>query len=178
MSTRNTRHGIALVIAAAALAGCSSEEPKREFAVPHSLCGASVPVDALSKLLPASGKRITVPDNAFSEDGEGLCQVAVDDDVVLMVSRERIDVGDSADNILRSRVAVQNRKSADGGSVSYADRGAVSLIKCRGAGVQTEDVSVLIKVLKPARPDETAMKNLITGYTADYKKQQPCRPGS
>jgi hypothetical protein len=54
----------------------------------------------------------------------------------------------------------------------------VSLIECRGAGIEKEDISTLVRVLKPARPDESAMKSLISGYTAALKKQQPCKQGS
>ncbi|MFF8596857.1 hypothetical protein ACF061_36660 [Streptomyces sp. NPDC015220] len=170
--------GIPLLIVAVGVAGCSSDEPKREFAVPKVLCEVPVPGDALSALLPESGKLLTSPEYTFSIDGEGLCKVSVDDDVVLMVSRERIDIGDSAYNILRSRARVPSQKSAEDGSISYADRAAASLTKCRGAGVEKEDISILITVLKPARPDEDAMKDLITSYTTGYQKQHPCRPGS
>ncbi|EFF93431.1 hypothetical protein SSTG_03750 [Streptomyces sp. e14] len=62
--------------------------------------------------------------------------------------------------------------------MAYIDRAAVSLIKCRGTGVNTEDVSIFIQVLKPGRTDQDALRRLIVAYTAGYKKQQPCRPGS
>jgi hypothetical protein len=98
--------------------------------------------------------------------------------MVLVVSRERVDVGESARSILLSRLSISRQKSAEGGSVVYADRAAVSLVKCRGTGVEKEDISTLIKVLKPARQDESAMKDLITGYTASLKEQQPCKRAS
>ncbi|WP_439940607.1 hypothetical protein [Streptomyces sp. BBFR115] len=170
--------GLSLVLVAVGTAGCSADKPEREFAVPKVVCELPVPTDALSKLLPASGSRIAVPEHAFNVDGEGLCKVSVDDDVVLRVSRERIDVGDSAYFILHRRASVQDPKSTQDRSVAYADRAAASLIKCRGAGVNKEDISIFIDVLKPGRPDEDAMKSLITGYTAAYQKQQPCRPGT
>ncbi|MEU6812573.1 hypothetical protein ABZ920_27070 [Streptomyces sp. NPDC046831] len=170
--------GACLVVAAAAVAGCSSDDPKREFAAPESLCEVSVPADALSSLLPSSGKRVSVASESMSADGEGLCEVTVDDDTVLILSRERIDVGQSAESILRNRLSLHDPKSAEDGSVAYADRGAVSLIECRGTGVEEEDISTLIKVLEPARKDESAMKDLIVGYTDALRAQKPCRQGS
>ncbi|WP_308036465.1 hypothetical protein [Streptomyces sennicomposti] len=167
-----------LAVVAGALVGCSADEPGHEFAVPKVVCEVPVPADALSALLPASGRRIAVPEHAFNVDGEGLCKVSVDDDVVLRVTRERIDVGDSAYFILHRRGSIQDPKSTRDRSVAYADRAAASLIKCRGAGVDKEDISIFVDVLKPGRPDEDAMKSLITGYTGAYQKQQPCRPGS
>ncbi|MER6976381.1 hypothetical protein [Streptomyces carpinensis] len=158
--------------------GCSSGEPKRDFAVPKNLCGVSAPTEALSRLLPPSGKNLKVEHVGEPGAGSELCNVSVDDTMVLVVSRERIDTGDSAQHILVSRLHVSQQKAADNGSIAYTDHAAVSMIKCRGAGVEVEDISTFVKVLKPARPNEAAMKRLITDYTSAYKKQQPCKAGS
>ncbi|MEW2255897.1 hypothetical protein [Streptomyces sp. NPDC047869] len=166
-----------LLIAAVTVVGCVSEAPEQGFAVPETLCGVSVPTHALARLLPESGERLTVERRGSLDDGSALCGVKVDEDTVLQVSGERIDAGDSARRILRSRLAVQEQKSAEGNTIAYADHAAVSLIKCTGADVQ-EDVSTLVKVLKPARPNESAMKELIQGYTASLNKQQVCERAS
>lgn len=170
--------GVSAFAVAAVAVGCSSGEAKREFAVPKSLCGVSVPTDALSRLLPASGKKLDVQREGNIDEGNELCELSVDDTPVLMVSRERIDTGDSAQHILISRARVSQQKTADNGAIAYADRTAVSMIKCRGAGIEVEDISTFIQVLKPARSDEAAMKTLITDYTTAYKRQHPCLPGS
>lgn len=44
--------------------------------------------------------------------------------------------------------------------------------------VEKEDISTLVKVLKSARSDESALKSLISAYTAALQKQQPCKPGA
>ncbi|WP_306191552.1 MULTISPECIES: hypothetical protein [unclassified Streptomyces] len=170
--------GVSAVAVVTVAVGCSSDEAKREFAVPKSLCGVSVPTDALSRLLPASGKNLDVQQDGDIDQGNDLCNLTVDGTMVLVISRERIDTGDSAQHILVSRARVSHQKTAVNGAIAYADRAAASMIKCRGAGIEVEDISTFIKVLKPARPNETAMKKLITDYTTAYKKQQPCRPGS
>ncbi|MBX7550491.1 hypothetical protein ABZX95_11290 [Streptomyces sp. NPDC004232] len=167
--------GISLFVAALTAVGCSAEESKKDFTVPKALCGVSAPADAFSQLLPASGKRLTIEPTGSLEDGSAVCTVKVDGDMVLVVSGERIVAGDSARDILRRRLSVQDQKSAANRSIAYDDHAAVSLIKCRGTKVEQEDVSILIKVLKPGRPDETAMKQLTEGYTASFQIHNPCR---
>jgi hypothetical protein len=172
--------GVSTVVAAVAAVtatGCSAEKPSREFTVPKGLCGVSVPVDALSRLLPASGKTLTTEAEGSTDDVL-LCTVDVDDVMVLALSRERIVAGDSARHILYTQLRITEPKFTEGTSIAYADDAAVSLLKCRGAGVEKEDISTLIKVLKPARSDEAAMKSLITDYTARVKKQGPCKKTS
>lgn len=160
------------------MAGCASEQPKQEFTVPRALCGVPVPSEALARLLPASGKRLTAQQSGGSDDGAALCDIRVDGDSVLIVSSERISTGDSAGHILRSRLSIQQQKSAEGDSIAYADRAAVSLVKCRGSAVQQEDISTLVKILEPARRNESAVKDLIKGYTASLRKQHPCHATS
>ncbi|MFE5401603.1 hypothetical protein ACFQ9Z_09380 [Streptomyces sp. NPDC056580] len=164
-----------LCVAAVTVVGCTAQEPDHRFIVPKALCGVTVPTDALSQLLPASGERLTVEHTGSLDDGSAVCGVEVDEATVLQVSGERIDPGDSARHILRSRLMMQPEKSAQDGSIAYAESAAVSLIKCRGAHAE-EDISTLIKVLEPGRPDEPAMKDLILGYTASLKGQRPCEP--
>ncbi|MBK3569983.1 hypothetical protein [Streptomyces sp. MBT62] len=169
--------GVSTVVAgvtAVAAAGCSADKPSRDFTVPKALCGVSVPVDALSRLLPASGKTLTTEAKG-STDSALLCTVDVDDVMVLALSRERIVAGDSARHILYTQLRVTQPKFTEGTSIAYVDHAAVSLLKCRGAGVEEEDISTLVNVLKPARSNESAMKSLITDYTARVKKQGPCK---
>ncbi|MDI1452657.1 hypothetical protein NHG22_02265 [Streptomyces sp. ATE26] len=177
-SSSHVTFGILLLVAAVTVVGCSSETHGQEFTVPKALCGVSVPAGALAQLLPESGERLTVERRGSLDDGSALCGVKVDEDTVLQVSGERVNAGDSARHILRSRLLVQEQKSANGNSIAYVDQAAVSVIQCRGADVEEEDVSTFVKVLRPARPNESAMKDLIQGYTASLKKQQVCKRAS
>ncbi|MET7290068.1 hypothetical protein [Streptomyces sp. NPDC005573] len=137
-----------------------------------------MPADALSRVLPESGRRLTVRSTGSLTDGSALCDVKVDGDSVLTVSTERIDAGDSARHILLSRLSASQQKSADDGAVAYTDSAAVSLLKCRGADVQEEDISVLLRLLDPAHRNDSAVSTLIHGYTTSLKNQHPCRPAS
>jgi hypothetical protein len=167
--------GGALLVAALLAAGCSADGPKQEFTVPKALCGVPVSAEALSRLLPASGKRLTTEQDDGAAEGTGLCSVSVDDDKVLVVSTERITVGQSAASILKHRRRDIGQKSAEGGSIAYLGDAAVSLVDCRGAGIDEEDISIMIEAWEPGRRDAAAMKDLISGYTAALRKQQPCR---
>ncbi|MCH0567274.1 hypothetical protein [Streptomyces sp. MUM 2J] len=166
--------GGAVLCAAMTAAGCSSNPPKQEFTIPKALCGVPVPTRSLSRLLPASGQKVSVNQVDGAAKGTGLCKVSVDSTEVLVVSTERITMGSSAQRILLHRARTGDQKSTEGGSIAYSDHAAVSLIQCRGSGIEEEDISTFIENWKPGRQDETAMKDLMSGYTAALKKQQPC----
>ncbi|MEU0443359.1 hypothetical protein ABZ202_27105 [Streptomyces sp. NPDC006186] len=157
-----------------AVAGCSSDEPKREFTVPEALCGVAVPADALGRLLPASGKELKVEQDGGYVEGTGLCAVWVDSDQVMLVSNERIPAQRSAYGVMFRRAHVSGHESDQDKDIVYTASVSLSLVKCRGTGVQEEDISTFIETFKPGRPDESAMKELMTGYKAALEKQQPC----
>lgn len=160
----------ATVIAVAA--GCS-DDPKREYAVPKSLCGVAVPDKSLSPLMPP-GKNLTAEQDTPVPDAITTCKVTVDGDQVLSVERERREAGASACDIAVNQISVQQPKSAANRTIAYADWAAVSVISCREEGNAEEDISTVIKVLKPGKPDEAAMKELITEYTSALRTQDAC----
>ncbi|MYQ45499.1 hypothetical protein GTW40_10575 [Streptomyces sp. SID4985] len=168
----------ALLLAVLGSGGCSSAEAKQEFTVPTSLCGVSVPSEALSRLLPASGKRVSVQQQGAWDKESPLCEVTVDKHIVLVVSTEWVTAGWSAQHVLVERLGLWQQKSADGGAVVYSDRAAASVVKCQDAGVKKFDVSTFIKVLEPGRRDEKAMGQLMRGYNNSLKPQSLCNPTS
>ncbi|MFF1453448.1 hypothetical protein ACFVYF_35725 [Streptomyces sp. NPDC058274] len=160
------------------VAGCTSEEPKREFSVPKALCGVAVPANALSRLLPATGQHLTSDHATPVSDAVTTCEVTVDGNMVLSVQRDVIDAGKSAWRVASYDHAIGHAKTGEGGTIAYVDRAAVSVVQCQEKGAEDEAVSTYIRTLKPGRQDESAMKTLISGYTAALKKEQPCRKGS
>lgn len=164
-----TACALAVVVVAGA-AGCSSDEAKREFSVPKELCGVSVPTEPLSRLLPATGKRLDVGEGASSA-----CEVTVDRKTVLSVERQRVDAGRSAWNIASYDRRIGHAKTADDDTVAYVGRAAVSVVKCRTKGDEDKAVSTYLRTLEPGREDESAMKDLMSGYTDAFEKQQPCK---
>ncbi|MFD8421837.1 hypothetical protein [Streptomyces sp. NPDC059466] len=170
--------GVCLSVVAVMIvvAGCS-EEQKREYTLPKSLCGVPAPTQALSRLLPA-GKRLSLDEATPVADAITTCKATVDGALVLSLEREIREAGASARDIAVNQLGVKQPVSAERNSVAYADWAAVSVVECRGGGAADKDISVAVKVLKPGHRDESAMKELILEYTSAFKKQQPCRDAS
>ncbi|MFE5137515.1 hypothetical protein ACFRDV_07520 [Streptomyces fagopyri] len=161
--------GAAMTIA---VAGCSDEQ-KREYTLPDSLCGVPAPKRALSRLLPA-GKHLAVDKATPVADAITTCRASVDGHLVLSLEREIREVGASARDIAVNQLGVKQLTSAERDSVAYADRAAVSVVQCRGGGAADKDISIAVKVLEPGHRNEAAMKELILEYTSAFKKRQPC----
>ncbi|MEV7287415.1 hypothetical protein AB0O01_23060 [Streptomyces sp. NPDC093252] len=152
-----------------------SEGAARGFAVPEALCGVAVPRDALSRLLPASGEELTVDDEGRLSDGSALCKVNVDGhEMVLTLSSERIDAGDSARDILRSRLRVTDPKTAENGRIANSRVGALSLLHCQDSNGTPEDISTLVEVQEPGRQDEGALRELVAGYAGELEEKGEC----
>ncbi|MFF3321131.1 hypothetical protein [Streptomyces sp. NPDC002889] len=151
---------------AVAVAGCS-DDPQREYAVPKALCGAAIPENALSSLLPP-GKNLTAEEDTPVPDAITTCKLSVDGDQVLSVERERREAGASARDIAVKKISVRQPKSAANRTIAYADWAAVPVISCRGEGNAEEGISTVIKVIEPGVPEESAMKDLITAYTSAH----------
>ncbi|MEU3859887.1 hypothetical protein AB0F03_21385 [Streptomyces sp. NPDC028722] len=166
------------VVALSASAGCSSDDQKRDFAIPKELCGVAVQAGPLTRLLPASGKRLDVEKVAPSAESHATCDVTVDGNVVLTVEEEHIKSGRSAWIIASYDHGIGHVKSSDGGSIAYVGRAAVSVVPCTGKGIRKEAVSTYIRLLKPGRQDDSSMRQLIRAYTESLKKLQPCGTGS
>ncbi|MGV9347604.1 hypothetical protein ACWDSD_22840 [Streptomyces spiralis] len=162
------------VVLASASASCSSNGQKKEYSVPNALCGVSVPTEPLSRLLPASGKHLSLEEATPVSDAITTCEVTVDGEMVLSVEKEVIDSGRSAWNIAAYDRRIGQAKTADGGTVAYLGRRAVSVVSCQEKDNKDEEISVYIRTLKPGREDEAAMKDLISAYTGTFQKQRPC----
>ncbi len=153
---------------------CSATEPTAGFTVPAELCGVAVPQASLSKLLPASGGKLSAKASAPGDDLGIVCEVGVDGQQVLSVERERVDSGRSAWNIASYDHRIGQVKSGAGDMIAYVGRAGVSVVPCVRKGARDKSMSTYIRTLKPGREDESAMKALISGYTAALGKQHPC----
>ncbi|MGJ5899128.1 hypothetical protein DF268_36540 [Streptomyces sp. V2] len=159
-----------LVCVAVGISGCSSERQGRDFSVPKDLCGVSVPEKALGALLPSSGERVDVAEGASAGGSVETCEVSVDGDAVLSVERQRVDASRSAWNIASYDHRIGQVETADDETVAYAGRAAVSVVSCG----EEKAVSSYVRVLAPGRSGKKAMRELISGYTASLRGQDPC----
>ncbi|MFB8268437.1 hypothetical protein ACFC96_17765 [Streptomyces sp. NPDC055955] len=158
-----------LVVAAA---GCG-DSAEREYAVPSSLCGIHIKAATLTPLLPP-GKHIAVKPDDPVPDAITTCEVAVDKKVVLSVERERREPGAAARDIAVDQLSAHDPKSAAARSIAYTNSAAVSITRCTAQNVVKEDISTVIRVFEPGHKGESALKNVITEYTAALKKSSPC----
>ncbi|MCK1821318.1 hypothetical protein MTQ10_17245 [Streptomyces sp. XM83C] len=167
-------NGAALLLAAPVLAGCSSDEPKREFTVPKALCGVAVPTDALDRVLPASGKKLST--EFEGPGGAELCTVSVDGQTVLDIAIEHIPADHmSPAGVLTDRLRGFGGESAEDGTIAYRPYAAASVVKCRAADVQKEDITLFVQVTKPGREEASAMRDFMSGYRSAYEKKKPCQ---
>ncbi|MFB7995723.1 hypothetical protein ACFC4G_23225 [Streptomyces sp. NPDC056002] len=126
--------GAALLVATAA--GCSSSEPRREYATPKELCGTEVSTGSLEPLLPP-GKKIAV--KPTSAVGVKRCRLEVDGKVVFSTSVEKLGADSSARDVATSALGVDpNDTSADSGRFIYSKTGAVGRVECpKSAGADS-----------------------------------------
>ncbi|MEV4971298.1 hypothetical protein [Streptomyces scopuliridis] len=170
---------LATVAAALAfvLSGCSgggSDGGTVGYSVPKSLCGVTVDPKLLEPFLPA-GKQLAVKEDEPVADAITTCELSIDDAVVVSIERERREPGASPRDIAVNQLNVGNPEESSTGGYVYSDRIAVSVVRCDSPRAVAEDLSSIVKVLKPGIADKSAMKSFIASYTTAYKKQQPCR---
>ncbi|RFC71965.1 hypothetical protein [Streptomyces sp. AcE210] len=156
----------------AAAAGCG-DSAEGEHAVRTSLCGIHIKAATLAPLLPP-GKRVSLTPDTPVPDAITTCEVAVDKKVVLSVERERREPGAAARDIAVDRLSAHDPQSAAARTIAYTDAAAVSITRCTAQDVVKEDISTVIRVFEPGHKDESALKNLITEYTAALRKSSPC----
>ncbi|MFB7709436.1 hypothetical protein [Streptomyces sp. NPDC056105] len=155
---------------ALASSGCGGAEG--ECAVPSSLCGIHIKAETLTPLLPP-GKRIAVKPDTSVPDAITTYEAAVDRNVVLSVERERREPGAAAHDITVDQLPAHEPQSAAARTIASTDSAAVFITRCTAQDVVKEDISTVIRVFEPGHKDESALKDLITEYTAALKKSSP-----
>ncbi|MFE6801933.1 hypothetical protein ACFVEN_09650 [Streptomyces sp. NPDC057681] len=93
---------------------------------------------------------------------------------MLSVGRERREPGAAARDIAVEQLSSHDPKSAAARTIAYTDSAAASVSRCTTQDVGKEDISTVIRVFEPGHKDESALKKLITEYTAALKKSSPC----
>lgn len=160
-------------LALGVVTGCSSTEPVREYSVPTSLCGRSVPVDELSAFLPA-GSKIAM------EDTEPVartyrCVVSVDGKRVLVASREWWEKKDDVAAVAFAHARVKSGTQTGDGRLLYSDHGAVGMTRCVDKEFPSEVLFTVIENYTDEGGDAQGMLRLITSYTKSVEQSGECR---
>ncbi|MFJ3616469.1 hypothetical protein [Streptomyces hydrogenans] len=176
MKYAKTLASLALVLLAS---GCSqpTEETKRAFQVPDSLCGTPVPAELLSPLLPAGGEKIE--EEKKVGNGYFSCKVSVDGTDVLHASWSWWGEGTGATKVAGSMQGVDlDEHVSEDGTYTYADKGGVGHVTCSEPRVPTfkgeMELFTQIFLTNGGRPDEAAMEKLIQAYTKGVSASPEC----
>ncbi|MCF6526397.1 hypothetical protein [Streptomyces sp. JJ36] len=173
-AARTATAGLALALALS-LTGCGED---REYAVPETVCGVTMPEDTVAPLLPA-GERLT-------EDGETLpekrakCGVTVDDTQVLSVLFNRVQ--ELYDPMAESEsYKFTHRERMSGlpfpGKGALGDVNAMITAECGGSGPPYLVVDVRVDERTatddlPERRDR--IREFAVAYTSAAKKELGC----
>ncbi|MGW7266957.1 hypothetical protein [Streptomyces sp. NPDC054842] len=162
----------AAVVGGMALAGCSQEE-KREYALPESLCGAPVRPELLEPLLPP-GKKVSTRTET-PNGGTRRCTIAVDGKVALVAGQIWWDKDEGVSDVAAAHAKVSPGTVTGSGTYLYSSTGAVG----RASGCETSEhpdqaLFTTLQVYAPDRSDKAAMRKLIADYTKSTKKSDAC----
>ncbi|MFH8613459.1 hypothetical protein ACH4E8_00080 [Streptomyces sp. NPDC017979] len=161
-----------------ALSGCSSDEPpkpKKLYTVPTTLCGAAVPPDLLTAVLPPGKKLHTKP--WTSGYNQSTCRVFIDNEPVLVAQydwqrKERtiFDTAPSLTGLDRKKDVNPER------TLGYTEKGGVTKAACPNPArseYKTWQLFVYITTYKDEGTKED-MKNLVTAYGKGMTESSEC----
>ncbi|MFJ8645078.1 hypothetical protein ACIRNI_02960 [Streptomyces sp. NPDC093546] len=166
---------MAAVLAAGAVSGCASPEPKRSFSTPTALCDMPIEPSLLDPVLPRSGERISM--RTAGAIGWDRCLVSVDGREVLSASFEWFEKGTEPAKVARSqRNLALDEHVSDDRRYAWRDRGAVSHVTCPNPKVSsrkgTYELFASVYVVDAAK--EEAMKKLVLGFAEAVSKSEEC----
>ncbi|MEV5551765.1 hypothetical protein AB0L35_37510 [Streptomyces sp. NPDC052309] len=175
ISRRTIKIPLAAVIVLATVAGCSSEKPERDYAVPDDLCGTPVSAKELTPFLPA-GKQIKVSEEDHA--GTKICNVVVDGTLVLTATQAWVAQGKTTAYFLAGQTLEEIKHSADSGRFRFS--GNESFGKTRNCTDRRykQELYVALQAQGSEHSDADAMKRLITSYTERVEESAACTAGS
>ncbi|MFF4093053.1 hypothetical protein ACFYYY_04180 [Streptomyces sp. NPDC001834] len=149
-----------------------SDEAEREYRVPNALCGTSVSTELLSPFLPP-GKKVSEK-SLTPADGIARCQVLVDGEIALVVSREWWSDKPNLTEIAQGQAYVELENFSDDGRYIHSERGAVGKADCARPVKPGNELFTVVQVPEPGRANADAVKALITGYTESMSSSDQC----
>lgn len=162
----------AAVVLGTALSGCSQEE-KREYALPESLCGAPVQPELLDSLLPP-GKKVSARTQT-PNGGTRRCSVTVDDKVALVAGQIWWDKDEGVSDVAAAHAKVSPGTVTGSGKYLYSGTGAVGRTEgCETSEHPGQALFATLQLYASGRSDKAAMKSLIADYTTSVEKSGAC----
>ncbi|MEU9445001.1 hypothetical protein AB0D42_29830 [Streptomyces sp. NPDC048304] len=156
-----------------ALTSCSSgtSGKKREYAVPSSMCGTSMPPSALEPLLPA-GKTISA--RRSGSPGYARCQVSVDGKVVLSSIIERWSPRTTLTKVAFGTYGITAHSvHKEDERYIVADSAAVGHVECAAKRKDGAEVFTVIRT-HHGSVDTAAMEKAISEFTDAAATSKEC----
>ncbi|MEU5532595.1 hypothetical protein [Streptomyces sp. NPDC020362] len=157
------------------LSACSEHKEKRQYAVPHSLCGIPVDNGILAPFMPP-GRKITVK----QELPAGLaarCEVRVDSRLAVQASQEWLS-GPNTASFVGGQANSKLDHQAEGGRFLYSGWEAFGETRrCKKEKLLGNDLFTAFQMNSSDHQDADAMKQLITAYTKAVEKTDTCKRG-
>jgi hypothetical protein len=107
------------------------------------------------------------------------CHIYVDERKIISAATEWWAAGTPISSLASSRRGISlNKNESKDRSLSYAERGGVSRVNCRNPSASHRkkgaQLFVIVYSSDPAPPNESAMKNLVTGYAKAVGASSEC----
>jgi hypothetical protein len=157
------------------LSGCSDHKERRQYAVPHSLCGVPVDSETLAPFMPP-GRKITVKEElpgGFS----ARCEVRVDSRLAVQASQEWLS-GPNTTYFVGGRANSKLDHQAEGGRFLYSGWEAFGeTYHCKTEKLLGNHLYTALQMSSPDHSDVNAMRRLIVAYTKAVEKTDTCRRG-
>ncbi|MGW2080574.1 hypothetical protein ACWCOW_27155 [Streptomyces sp. NPDC001939] len=152
------------------LAACSSPAPKRQYALPKSLCGIKISGAALEPVLPP-GKKISA--QSTSAVGTSRCRLQVDGKIIFSSSIEQRDIDATARDVAVFAFGVNpDDASTANGRFIYSKTGAVGRVECPNSTAAEANLWVTARV--PDASSASDMRHFIEEYAAATAKSGAC----
>ncbi|WP_159050380.1 hypothetical protein [Streptomyces cellostaticus] len=183
MNTRRRYAGmrLAVVVTAtgallASLSGCSDQKEKRQYAVPHSLCGIPVDSNTLAPFMPP-GRKLTVKRDTTNSLAS-ICEIRVDSRQA--VQTEQMWLSDAPNTAYFVGGAANSKldHEAEDGRFLYSGWEAFGKThQCTSEKLLNSQLFTAFQMNSSNHQDADAMKQLITAYTKAVEKTDTCKHG-
>jgi hypothetical protein len=162
---------VGAVVVALGVTGCSSssDEQKRDYAVPAKVCAVPMPASALKPLLPGGAKLTSRPKDL---QGMHTCELIVDDARAVSTIVERWERGTTVLKVMTA-ADLGDEKAPTGDEPVVSDSVGLARVTCSPAAPDGQEVFATIRAHNA--PGRAAMRKAVTAYAAKAGTTANCR---
>jgi hypothetical protein len=166
----------ATVALLATLSGCSGQKEKRQYAVPHSLCGIPVDSNALAPFMP-SGRKLTAKRDT-TDTWASVCEISIDSRQVLQTEQMWLADAPNTAYFVGGQANSKLDHQAQNGRFLYSGWEAFGkTLSCKSKKLLNSELFTAFQMNSSDHQDTNAMKQLIAEFTKEVEKTQTCKEG-